>query len=125
RPREAPRDGDRLVGGAARVALARVVAEPARDVQVAAAARAGEGDLDRARRGRRGRAGSGAERRQRDERGENEPSAPHRRHFRRLESVLVSKPGKWDVSDKAEALTRKGDDPKGWDRASIRLRTHP
>jgi hypothetical protein len=39
--------------------------------------------------------------------------------------VLVSKPGKWDVSDKAEALTRKGDDPKGWDRASIRLRTHP
>jgi hypothetical protein len=38
---------------------------------------------------------------------------------------LVSKPGKWDVSDKAEALTRKGDDPKGWDRASIRLRVHP
>ena len=29
------------------------------------------------------------------------------------------------MSDKAEALTHKGDDPKGWDRASIRRRVHP
>jgi hypothetical protein len=39
--------------------------------------------------------------------------------------VLVSRPGKWDVSDKAEALTRAGDDSKRWGRVSIRLRTHP
>jgi len=38
---------------------------------------------------------------------------------------LVSKPGKWDEADKADALTRAGDDPKGWDRASIRRRVHP
>jgi hypothetical protein len=38
---------------------------------------------------------------------------------------LVSRPGKWDEQEKVEALTRKGDDPKGWDRASIRRRVHP
>lgn len=29
------------------------------------------------------------------------------------------------MRDKVEALTRKGDDPKGWGRASIRSRVHP
>ena len=30
-----------------------------------------------------------------------------------------------DESSRAEALSEAGEDPRGWDRASIRLRTHP
>src|SRR4051794_26613954 len=48
-PHQAPRDGHRLVGRPARVALARVVAKPARHVQIAPAALAGERHADELR----------------------------------------------------------------------------